>query len=102
MESYITIEEQCLEGEIFFRATNMASIPDGYVLEVVDFDIYCNTSEGVPVSVRLLLNCCFNFASNLCSPTVLVIRSQSCVAQKNFKAKLVIQNCFQEFLLCLF
>ena len=54
-DSFITIEEECLEGAIKFEAIeSTSSIPEGFLLDFVSLDIYCNTSEGVPLEVRLI------------------------------------------------
>ena len=52
---FITIEEECLKGAIEFNAIeSTSSIPENFFLDFVGFDVYCNTSEGGQLEVRLI------------------------------------------------
>ena len=76
-DNFITIEEECLEGAIKFDAIELtSSIPEGFLLEFVSFDVYCNTSEGVQLEVRMIgLLMSRIFASNFVSTQLLVINA---------------------------
>ena len=71
---FITIEEECLEGAIKVDAIeSTSSIPEGFALASVILDVYCNTSEGVPLEVRWIGLLFRIFASNFVSTQQVVI-----------------------------
>ena len=58
VEDYVEISrKQCLEEEIAIEVERSSTFPTDHTVDLVGFDVYCNTSGGGPVEVKFLSTC---------------------------------------------